>query len=73
MNNRRKLALIKEVRRRKLLKDYEVNFEKFANDQIKIVTKDAKKGFVPFYFNDAQTKINNKLDEQLRKTKKLEL
>ena len=71
MNNRRKLALIKEVRRRKLLKDYEVNFEKFANDQIKIVTKDAKKGFVPFYFNDAQTKINNKLDEQLKKDKKV--
>jgi len=48
MKNRRKLELIKEVKRRKLLSEYEVDFEKFANEQIKIVTKDAKKGFVPF-------------------------
>jgi len=71
MKNRRKLELIKEVRRRKLLSEYEVDFEKFANEQIKIVTKDAKKGFVPFYFNDAQTKVNKELNKQLDRDKKV--
>ena len=66
MDNRRKLAIIKEASRRKSLKDYEVNFEKFANEQIKIITKDAARGFIPFAFNDAQRKVNEALEAQLK-------
>lgn len=71
MDNRRKLALIKEARRRKLLAEYEHNFEKFATEQVKIITKDAKKGFVPFIFNDAQKKVNEALEGQLKRDGKV--
>ena len=71
MNNRKKLALIKEVRRRTLLKEYETNFEKFAKEQVRIITKDAGKGFVPFIFNDAQRKVNSILEKQLQETGKV--
>ena len=66
MDNKRKLALIKEARRRKLLEEYETNFEKFATEQVKIITKDAAKGFSPFIFNDAQQEINKQLEQQLK-------
>ncbi len=69
MENRKKLALIKEVRRRKLLKEYETNFEQFAKDQVRIITKDAGKGFVPFIFNSAQKKVNEALKQQLKEKK----
>ena len=71
MSNRRKLELVKEARRRKLLSQYETNFEKFANEQIKIITKDAGKGFVPFLFNSAQKKLNDLLEEQLKEKGKV--
>jgi len=71
VDNRKKLALLKEARKRKLIKEYETNFKAFAEDQVKIITKDAKKGFVPFTFNEAQDVINTKLEEQLAKDKKV--
>jgi protein-L-isoaspartate O-methyltransferase len=66
MDNKRKLALVKEARRRKLLGEYETNFERFAKDQVKIITKDAAKGFTPFIFNEAQQEINRQLEQQLK-------
>ena len=66
MDNKQKLAIIKEARRRKLLSEYETNFEKFAKDQVKIITKDAAKGFIPFLFNNAQKEINKQLEKQLK-------
>ena len=66
MDNKRKLALVKEARKRKLLEEYETNFERFAKDQVKIITKDAAKGFSPFIFNDAQKEINKQLEQQLK-------
>ena len=51
MSNNKKLALAKETYKRKKLAEYEQDFEKFALDQIKILTKDSAKGFVPFVLN----------------------
>lgn len=66
MDNRRRLELVKEATKRKLLTQYQTNFEQFAKQQIKIITKDASKGFVPFIFNEAQQKVNEALEQQLK-------
>ena len=68
MDNKKKLALVKEAQRRKKLAEYEENFELFSKEQIKILTKDSSKGFVPFEFNEAQKIVNKKIDEQLKET-----
>ncbi len=68
MDNKRKLALAKEAQRRKKIAEYEENFEVFSKEQIKILTKDSSKGFVPFEFNDAQKIVNKKIEEQLKET-----
>ena len=54
--NRKKelLRLLEEKNKRNKLKDYENNFTSFANDNIKIITKDARKGFIDFEFNSCQ-------------------
>jgi len=70
-DNKRVLELSKELYKRKKLKAYEENFELFANEQLRIITKDVSKGFVPFLFNDAQKYINEKLEEQRKKTGKV--
>ena len=68
MENKKKLALAKELQKRKKLAEYEENFELFSKEQIKILTKDSSKGFVPFEFNEAQKIVNSKIDEQLKAT-----
>ena len=68
MNNKQKLALAKEVQKRKKLADYEGDFELFSKEQIKILTKDSSMGFIPFEFNEAQKIVNEKIDEQLKRT-----
>ena len=72
MDNRRKLELVKEATKRKLLTQYQTNFEQFAKQQIKIITKDASKGFVPFIFNEAQQKVNKSIERQKKKFAMLE-
>jgi len=69
--NRRVLELSRELHKRKKLREYEKNFELFANEQLRIITKNAAKGFVPFIFNDAQKYINEQLEEQRKKTGKV--
>jgi hypothetical protein len=49
---RAQLEALRELKRRKNLKDYSEDFEKFSEEQIRIITKDATKGFVPFKFNE---------------------
>jgi glycerol-3-phosphate dehydrogenase len=68
---RAQLEALRELKRRKNLKDYSDNFEKFSSDQIRIITKDATKGFVPFEFNEAQTIINEALEKQRKETGKV--
>ena len=68
MDNKKRLALAKEAQRRKKLAEYEENFELFSREQIKILTKDSSKGFVPFEFNDAQKIVNEKIAKQLKET-----
>lgn len=71
--NRKKelLRLLEEKNKRNKLKDYENNFTSFANDNIKIITKDARRGFVDFSFNSCQEKITKLLDDQLKQTGKV--
>lgn len=71
MNNKRKLELAKELSKRKQLQAYKDNFELFSKEQIRIITKNASQGFVPFEFNDAQCVINEKLEAQLAETGKV--
>ena len=69
--NKRVLELSRELHKRKKLRAYEKDFELFANEQLRIITKDASKGFVPFVFNDAQKYINEELEKQREKTGKV--
>jgi hypothetical protein len=71
VKNRRVLELSKELSKRKKLRAYEKDFELFANEQLRIITKNAAKGFVPFVFNDAQKYINEELEKQREKTGKV--
>ena len=71
MDNKRKLELAKELFKRKKKEEYKNDFELFAREQIRIITKNASQGFVPFTFNAAQVSINEKLEAQRKKTGKV--
>ena len=62
MNKKKELLrLLEEKNKRNKLKDYENNFTSFASDNIKIITKDARRGFIDFSFNSCQKKITELL------------
>ena len=63
---KRTLDILREVNRRKKLEQYETDFAAWASEQVKIITKDAGQGFVPFIFNECQQRINDRLSEQLK-------
>jgi len=71
LDNKRKLELAKELFKRKKKEQYKSDFELFAKEQIRIITKNASQGFVPFTFNAAQVSINEQLEAQLAKTGKV--
>ena len=72
MNKKKELLrLLEEKNKRNKLKDYENNFTSFASDNIKIITKDARRGFIDFEFNSCQKKITELLDKQLADTGKV--
>jgi len=71
MDNKRKLELAKELFKRKKQEEYKLDFELFAKEQIRIITKNASVGFVPFTFNAAQIEINHQLETQREKTGKV--
>jgi len=71
LDNKRKLELAKELFKRKKREQYKSDFELFAKEQIRIITKNASQGFVPFTFNAAQVEINKKLESQRKKTGKV--
>lgn len=64
-NTKELVKLLEEKNKRSKLNKYKNNFTNFAKDNIKIITKDARRGFVNFTFNDCQKKITEILDEQL--------
>ena len=63
--------LLKEKEKREKLNAYSKDFSLFAEEQVKIITKDTTQGFVPFKFNRAQQIITEQLNEQLEKTGKV--
>lgn len=65
------IKLLQEKEKRDKLKRYENDFAAFAEEQIKIVTKDASKGFVPFHLNQAQKHITEMLSKQIEETGKV--
>jgi len=71
LSNRHKLELLKEKVRREKRQRYIDDFEIFAKEQIRIITKNASQGFVPFEFNDAQREINRQIEEQRSRTGKV--
>ena len=71
MNKKQITKLILEKEKRLKLQNYKQDFAKFAEEQIKIVTKDATQGFVPFKLNKAQMYITEKLNEQMEETGKV--
>jgi len=71
LDNKRKLELAKELFKRKKREQYKSDFELFAKEQIRIITKNASQGFVPFTFNAAQVEINKQLEAQREKTGKV--
>jgi len=71
LDKRKVLELLKEKKRRELVSEYKDNFEKFAKEHIKIITKDSSSGFVPFEFNEPQKIINDALEKQLKETGKV--
>ena len=65
------LKLLKEKQKRNKLIKYKEDFSLFAEEQVKIITKDAATGFVPFKLNTCQKIITEKLNEQYQKTGKV--
>ena len=63
-----KKKVLEEIIRRNQREAYRNDFKSFAEDNIKIITKNVSQGFVPFEFNDAQNLINEKIEEQRAKT-----
>jgi len=71
LTNKQKLALAIEAKKRKDLGRYKDSFSDFAEEQIRILPKDATQGFIPFEFNDAQKIVNNAIEKQLKETGKV--
>ena len=63
--------LLKERERRDKLKAYKEDFSLFAQEQVKIITKDANQGFIPFALNECQKRITEALDKQISDTGKV--
>ena len=59
------LRLLEEKEKRGKLNLYESDFTSFAKENLKIITKDASKGFVDFSFNECQKRITDLLDQQI--------
>lgn len=62
----KELEIKKELEKRKKVERNKNNFKDFAKDQLKIITKDASKGYVQFEFNEAQTKIHKAIEKQIK-------
>ena len=70
-NKEELLKLILEKEKREKLKAYSTDFALFAEEQVKIITKDASQGFVNFKLNECQRRITEALAKQLEETGKV--
>ena len=71
MDKKELISILKEKEKRSKLKGYQEDFSLFAEEQVKIITKDATEGFVPFKLNAAQVEITKRLSKQLEETGKV--
>ena len=71
IEKRKKLELLREKARRDKVKVHQGDFSTFAKDEIKIITKDPSKGFIPFKFNGPQKIIDEALEKQRTETGKV--
>ena len=71
MDRQELTRLLQEKEKRATLKGYSEDFSSFAEEQIKIITKDASQGFVPFRLNECQKRITETLNKQLEETGKV--
>ena len=62
----KELEIKKEIDKRKKIEKSKNNFEDFARRQLRIITKDAAQGYVPFEFNEAQKKIHVAIEKQIK-------
>ena len=69
--NNVKLQALRELQKRAKLEEYRGNFELFAKEQVKVLPKDASRGFIPFEFNSAQHIINDAIEKQLKEKGKV--
>ena len=69
--NNVKLQAMRELKKREKLQEYKHSFELFCAEQIKVLPKDASRGFISFEFNSAQHIINEAIEKQLRETGKV--
>ena len=68
MDKKQLQLLLKEKQKREKLKAYQTDFSLFAEEQVKIITKDASRGFIPFSLNECQRRITDALTKQLEET-----
>ena len=62
------IRLVKEKEKREKLRQYKEDFALFTEEQVKIITKDAGTGFVPFKLNECQRRITEVLNNQIKET-----
>ena len=62
----KELEIKKEIDKRKKIEKSKNDFEDFAKRQLRIITKDAAQGYVPFEFNEAQKKIHVAIEKQIK-------
>ncbi len=71
MDNRTKLGLLKEKKKREQDLYWKDNFLPYAEKNIRILPKDPTRGFIPFKLNAAQAIAHEKIEEQRLKTGKV--
>ena len=71
MDKKQLVKLVREKEKRNKLTGYSTDFGLFASEQIKIITKDARDGFVPFALNECQKRITDALSQQIKETGKV--
>ena len=62
----KQIEIKKQIKRKKKDLEYAGDFSRFSEERLKIITKDAAQGYIPFKFNQAQQKIHDAVEKQLK-------